>query len=159
MTGHLDGSCILPAAGKDWHFKLTIASWMKLQKAFGNIGPTRISERFSGQDWTIENVREVVERGLEGGGIPAADVGAAATDIIDSQPLNKSYELACDIIGAGWTGMDELLKKKAAIEAMTSALSKMPMANGDSATSSAPEPSSRSSRPKSSSSLSGSISP
>ena len=159
MSGSLDGSCILAAAGRDWHFKLTVGQWMKLQSAFGNIGPTRISERFSGQDWTIENVREVIERGLEGGGVSVTEARVAATDILDSQPLNKSYELACDIIGAGWTGMDDLLKKKAAIEAMTSALSKIPMGNGDSATSLAPDSSSRSSRPKSKSSPSGNTSP
>ena len=159
MSGSLDGSCVLPAAGKDWHFKLTIGQWMKLQRAFGNIGPTRISERFSGQDWTIENVREVIERGLEGGGLAAGEVGALATTIVDGQPLNRSYELACDILGAGWTGMDELLKKKAVIEATTQALSRIQMGSGNSATSSAPASSSRSSHRKSSSSVSGNTSP
>ena len=159
MSGSLDGSCILPAAGKDWHFKLTVASWMKLQKAFGNIGPTRINERFDSQDWTIENVREVIERGLEGGGLAPADCGATATSIIDAQPLTQNLQLAVDIITAGWTGMEELLKKKAAIAAMTSALSKIPMGNGDSAISSAPDSFSKSSPPNSKISASGNISP
>ena len=159
MSGSLDGSCVLPAAGKDWHFKLTIGQWMKLQKAFGNIGPTRISERFSSQDWTIENVREVIERGLEGGGLAAGEVGAIATTIVDGQPLNKSYELACDISAPAGRGMDELLKKKAVIEATTQALSRIQMGSGDSAISSAPASSSKSSHRKSSSSVSGNISP
>lgn len=159
MSGSLDGSCILAAAGRDWHFKLTVGQWMKLQKTFGNIGPLKINDVFSGEDWTIENVREVVERGLEGGGMDPNDARTTATEIVDGQPLRASYELAGDIIGAAWTGVDELFKKKAAIAAATAVLSKIPTGNGGSATSSAPVSSADSSPAKRSGSASGNISP
>lgn len=154
-----DGSWIAAAADRDWHFKLTVGQWMKLQAAFGNIGPLRISEHFDSEgNWKIEDVREVIERGLEGGGMAAADARPAATEIVDGQPLNASYQLVVDIIGASWAGMDDLLKKKAIIEKATAALSKMPMDGGSSTTSSAVVSLPESSHQKPKSSVSGNFS-
>ena len=154
-----DASWIASAAGRDWHFKLVIGQWMKLQAAFGNVGPLKVSEHFDSQgNWKIEDLREVIERGLEGGGMAAAEARTSATEIVDSQPLNDSYQLVVDIIGASWAGMDELLKKKAAVEKLTAALSRTQTDGGSSATSSAPASLPASSRPKQKGSASGNIS-
>lgn len=154
-----DGSWIAAAAGRDWHFKLAIGQWMKLQAAFGNIGPLKISEHFDSEgSWKIEDVREVIERGLEGGGMAAAEARSAATEIVDGQPLNASYQLVVDIIGASWAGMDELLKKKAVIEKATATLSRIQADGGSSTTSSAAVSLPESSHQKPKSSASGSFS-
>jgi len=154
-----EASLVAQAVGRDWLFRLNIAQWMKLQSALGGKGPARISEHFGSNDWTVENVREVIERGLEGGGMAPLDARAGAVEIIDSWPLKASYALACDIIGAGWEGMNDLLKKKAAIEQMVAAVSRTQTASGDSATLSEPDSLPASSRAKPGNSASGNISP
>lgn len=154
-----DGSWIVAAAGRDWHFKLTVGQWMKLQAAFGDIGPLKVSGHFDSEaNWKIEDLREVIERGLEGGGMAAAEARTAATEILDAQPLNANYQLVVDILGAAWAGMDDLLKKKAVIEKATALLSRMPTDGGSSATSSAPVSLPESSHQKPKSSASGSFS-
>lgn len=153
-----DGSWIAAAVGRDWHFKLALGQWMKLQAAFGNVGPLKISEHFDSLGiWKIEDVREVIERGLEGGGMAVTEARAAATDIVDGQPLGASYQLVVDIIGASWAGMDELLKKKAVIDIATAA-SRMQTDDGNLKKSSVPDSSPDSSRPRPKSSASGNFS-
>jgi len=149
-----DGSLIAQAIGRDWHFKLTVGQWMKLQVAFGKIGPPKIDARIRGEDWVIEDIREVIERGLEGGGMDAAAARTAATEIMDGQPDKTSYALAVDIIGSAWDGMEDLFKKKAAAEAAVAILSKIPTGNGASTTSSESASSPESSHLKPSSSAS-----
>jgi hypothetical protein len=126
-----DGSAVLKAGGRDWTFRLTVGQWMKLQQTFGG-GPNKVSGRFASDDWTIEDVREVIERGLEGGGMPANDARETATQLMDSQPLDANYRLAMDVLGVAWTGLEEYLKKKAAVEAATAALSRIATGNGTS---------------------------
>jgi hypothetical protein len=124
-----DGSAVFSAAGKDWSFRLTIGQWIKLQKYFGG-GPQKISARFGGDDWTVEDVREMIERGLEGGGLDANEARETATVIFNGQALDPNYRLAIDIMGSAWAGMDEYAKKKAAVEEATAALSKIAGGNG-----------------------------
>jgi hypothetical protein len=152
-----DGSAVLTAAGRDWSFKITVGQWMKLQQSFGG-GPQKISGRFT-EDWQIEDVREVIERGLEGGGLPANEARETATEIMNCQPLDANYRLAMDVLGAAWTGLDEYLKKKAEVELATIALSKIGTGNGTSALSSAQDSLSVSNRRKQKPSASSSISP
>lgn len=152
-----DGSAVLKAAGRDWSFKITVGQWMKLQAHFGG-GPQKISARFGSDDWTVEDVREMVERGLEGGGLPGTEAREMATEIMNSQPLDPNYKLAIDILGAAWSGMDEYLKKKAVAERATAALSRIATGNGISPNSSELESSPASSHPRPSSSASPSIS-
>ena len=142
-----DGSSVFQAAGRDWTFKLTVGQWIKLQRHFGG-GPQKISTRFGSDDWTIEDVREMIERGLEGGGMAANDAREAATVIVDSQPLDPNYKLAIDIMGAAWAGLEDYLKKKAIVEAATASLSRITTGNGTSAASLEPESLPASSRPK-----------
>jgi hypothetical protein len=152
-----DGSAVLSAAGRDYTFKVTVGQWMKLQAHFGG-GPQRISARFGSDDWTIEDVREMIERGLEGGGLPVAEAREAATSIMNSQALDPNYRLAIDILGVAWSGMDEYMKKKAVAEAATAVLSRIATGNGTSPNSLESASSPASSRPKPSNSASPSIS-
>lgn len=152
-----DGSAVLKAAGRDWSFKITVGQWMKLQQHFGG-GPSKISSRFGSDDWTVEDVREMIERGLEGGGLSANEARETATAIMDGQPLDANYRLAMDVMGAAWAGLEEYLKKKAAVEAATNALSRIATGTGTSVPSSVPESSSDSSRPKQRHSASSNIS-
>jgi hypothetical protein len=153
-----DGSAVLSAGGRDWSFRLTVGQWMKLQQSFGG-GPQKISGRFSGEDWRIEDVREIIERGLEGGGLSGNEARETATQIMDSQPLDTNYHLAIDVMGAAWTGLEEYLKKKAMVAAATIALSQIATGNGTGALSSEPDSSSDSSHPKPRRSASSNISP
>jgi hypothetical protein len=104
---------------------------MKLQAYFGG-GPQKISGRFGGDDWKIEDVREMIERGLEGGGLSGNEARETATQIMDSQPLDTNYHLAIDVMGAAWAGLEEYLKKRADVEATTIALSRIATGNGTS---------------------------
>jgi hypothetical protein len=142
-----DGSAVLPAAGRDWTFRLTVGQWMKLQQAFGG-GPQRISGRFTTDDWTIEDVREVIERGLEGGGLDGNEARETATSIMNAQPLDANYRLAVDVLGAAWTGIGEYQKKRTDIEALAVALSQTATDDGISADLSEPESSPASSHRK-----------
>jgi hypothetical protein len=153
-----DGSAVLKAGGRDWTFRITVGQWMKLQAHFGG-GPQKISGRFSGDDWQIEDVREMIERGLEGGGLSGNEARETTTQIMDSQPLDMNYHLAIDIMGAAWAGLEEYLKKKAMVVAATIALSQIATGNGTSALSSETDSSSDSSRPKRKRSVSSNISP
>jgi hypothetical protein len=126
-----DGSAVLKAGGRDWSFRLTVGQWMKLQQIFGG-GPNKVSSRFGSDDWQIEDVREVIERGLEGGGLSVNEARETATQIMDCQPLDANYRLAMDVLGAAWTGLDEYLKKRADVEATTIALSRIATGNGTS---------------------------
>lgn len=153
-----DGSAVLKAAGRDWNFRITVGQWMKLQKHFGG-GPDKILTRVSGNERLIEDVREVIERGLEGGGLSASEARETATQIMDSQPFNPNCELAMDVMGAAWSGLEEYLKKKAMFTAATSVLSQIGTGNGTSAPSSDPDSSSDYSLPKQNSSASSNISP
>jgi hypothetical protein len=142
-----DGSAILSAGGRDWSFRLTVGQWMKLQQTFGG-GPQKISGRLASDDWQIEDLREVIERGLEGGGLSANEARETATQIMDGQPLDTNYRLAMDVLGAAWTGMADYLKKKAAVEATAIALSQIATGNGISPDLSEPVSLPASSRPK-----------
>jgi hypothetical protein len=153
-----DGSVVLTAAGRDWNFKVTVGQWIRLQTHFGG-GPQKISARFGSDDWTIEDVREMIERGLEGGGLPVNEAREAATSIMNGQPLDPNYKLAIDVLGAAWAGMDEYMKKKAVVEVATAALSRMATGNGISQISSEPASSPVSSHPKPKSSVSANSSP
>lgn len=153
-----DGSAVLAAAGRDWSFKITVGQWMKLQQAFKG-GPSKVWARFGNDEWQIEDVREVIERGLEGGGMPANDARETATTIMDSQPLDVNYRLAMDVLGAAWSGLEDYLKKKAIVESATNALSQMQTGNGTSAPSSAQHSSPASSPPKPRRSVSSNTSP
>ena len=152
-----DGSAVFFAAGKDWSFRLTIGQWIKLQKHFGG-GPQKISARFGGDDWTVEDVREMIERGLEGGGMDANEARENATIIFNGQALDPNYKLAIDIMGSAWAGMDEYAKKKQVVEEATAALSRIATGNGTSSSLSASDSSPASSRAKRSSSASANIS-
>lgn len=153
-----DGSAVLKAAGRDWSFKITVGQWMKLQQHFGG-GPDKILARLGGSERHIEDVREMIERGLEGGGMPASEARGTATEIMDSQPFDANCELAMDVLGAAWSGLDEYLKKKAMFAAATTALSQIATGNGTSAPSSVPHSSSDSSHPKQKPLVSSNISP
>jgi hypothetical protein len=152
-----DGSAVFSAAGRDWSFKLTIGQWIKLQKHFGG-GPQKISARFSSDDWIVEDVREMIERGLEGAGMDANEARENATTIFNGQALDPNYKLAIDIMGSAWAGMDEYAKKKAVVEAATAALSKIATGNGTSSSLSASASSPGSSHPKQSGSALANIS-
>jgi len=153
-----DGSAVLTAGGRDWSFRLTVGQWMKLQQSFGG-GPQKISGRLGSDEWKIEDVREIIERGLEGGGLPANEARETATQIMDGQPLDTNFRLAMDVLGAAWTGLEEYLKKKAVVEAVTNVVSQIAKGNGTSAPSSAPDSSSDYNRPKQKRSASSNISP
>lgn len=152
-----DGSAVFSAAGKDWSFKLTIGQWIKLQKHFGG-GPQKITARFSTDDWTVEDVREMIERGLEGAGMDANEARENATAIFNSQAIDPNYRLAMDIMGSAWAGMDEYAKKKQVVEEATAALSRIATGNGTSSSLSASDFLPASSHPKQSSSASANIS-
>lgn len=145
-----DGSAVLSAAGRDWTFKITVGQWIRLQAHFGG-GPQKISARLS-DDWMVEDVREMIERGLEGAGMAISEARVTATEIMDGQPLDMNYKLAADIMGAAWAGFDEYLKKKAFVEAATATLSKVATGNGTSPDFSEPAslPASSHRKPKSS---------
>jgi hypothetical protein len=149
---------VLAAAGREWTFKLTIGQWMRLQSRFGKVGPMKISQRLSGDDWTIEEVIDIIERGLEGGGMAASEAKISATEIVEGQPLLQSYALAGDILGAAFAGLDELLKKKEEARLLAASLSKIAMGNGGGTTFSDAASKSASSPPKPSSSPSPNIS-
>jgi hypothetical protein len=152
-----DGSSVWLAAGKDWSFKLTIGQWIKLQKWF-NGGPQKISERFGGDDWSVEDVREMIERGLEGAGMDANEARENATAIFNGQALDPNYRLAIDIMGSAWAGMDEYAKKKQVVQDATAALSRIATGNGTSSSYSGSATSPASSLPKPSSLASANIS-
>lgn len=152
-----DGSSVFHVAGRDWTFKLTVGQWIKLQRHFGG-GPQKISTRFGSDDWVIEDIREMIERGLEGGGMTPNDARETATLIVDGQPLDLNYRLAIDVMGAAWAGLEEYMKKKAVVEAATNVLSRIGTGNGTLDALSEAESSAVSSRPKQSSSASASSS-
>jgi hypothetical protein len=152
-----DGSAVFSAAGRDWSFKLPVGQWIKLQAHFGG-GPQKISSRFASDDWTVEDVREMIERGLEGAGLAVNEARETATSIMNGQSLDANYKLAVDVMGAAWAGMDEYAKKKAVVEAATAALSKIGQGNGISSNLSESDSSPESNRPRQSGSASASIS-
>ena len=152
-----DGSAVFAAAGRDWTFKLPVGQWMKLEKHFGG-GPQKVSSRFASDDWTVEDLREMIQCGLEGAGLAVNEARETATAIMDGQPLDLNYKLAVDIMGAAWAGMDEYAKKKAVVEAATAALSRIGTGNGISSSLSASASSPESNHPKQSSLASASTS-
>lgn len=106
-----DGAVLLPFAGSQYRFRLAISHWQKLETDLG-IGPQQIIERVHSGQWVAADVQKVVLWGLVGGGMQTHVAADMIRDFLDPVPMFRAWELAVQILNAGWFGSPEPLPKK-----------------------------------------------
>lgn len=85
-------------------------------------GPWEIFERFATRRFFVEEVREVVRLGLEGGGCAPGTALQLVKRYVEERPINESLPMAQAILGAAIAGVpDEDLEEVADTEGKTTA--------------------------------------
>ena len=106
-----DGAVVLAFAGSQYRFRLAIQHWQKLETDL-NVGPQQIVERLHSDQWTAHDVQRVVLWGLVGGGMETHVAADMLRDFLDPLPMFRAWELATQIIRAGWLGTEEPIPTK-----------------------------------------------
>jgi hypothetical protein len=109
-------------------FRLGIAEWRKVQETC-DAGPGEIAARLSAWAavrqanpqasflqvlagggvgaWRVDDVREVLYRGLIGGGLEPTSAGRLLRDLHDERPLMENIDLALAVVLASLVGAEE----------------------------------------------------
>jgi hypothetical protein len=113
-----------PGDNGEYRFCLTVGDWRNLQKRL-NCGPPEIFRRLSARQWLIDEPREVIRTGLEGGRSCLKENGSIDDQRItrllnvyfDQRPPMDSVDVALKIVAAGLMGVeDDPIPKSAAAE-------------------------------------------
>ena len=127
----------LTFGGEDRIFALTIGPLRKLQEKT-DCGPMELLSRFAAGTWRVDDLRETLFQGLQGGGMPAADAGKLLKTDFDDLPYQQFVPLCQGIVMACVVGApDEDLGEPKGEEARTSP---SPDPSSASATSTEPAP-------------------
>lgn len=105
-------------AGETRTFRLLFGEILKLQERT-DAGPFELLRRLTTGTWRINDIRETIRLGLEGGGMKPNEAGRLIKDYVDPpQPLLDSVLIAARILEAALSGApDEAIPKSAEAEA------------------------------------------
>jgi tail tube GTA-gp10-like protein len=115
LTMSRDASVILTFLdGEEYVFRLAWGQLIKLQEA-RNCGPFLVLERLHGEDWRMEDIRDVIRFGLVGGGMDEIKARKLVKEYVEQRPPLDALPLAKAVIIAGVAGPpdEEPIEKKA----------------------------------------------
>lgn len=128
----------LDFAGEERTFRLSIGPLRALQEKT-DCGPMELLSRFSAGTWRVDDLRETILQGLQGGGMTGAEATKLIRSNFDDRPLQQFVNLAQAVVMACLIGAgDEDLGEPVGEEAETPP---SPGTSSASAASTAPEPS------------------
>lgn len=113
-----DAMLLLDFGGEERRFQLLLGEIRELQRRT-DAGPQELLRRIVSGSWRIDDLRETIRLGLEGGGLPAKEAGNLVRYYVDPpKPLKDSVMVALQILEAAIAGVpgDELPKQAAAEE-------------------------------------------
>lgn len=100
----------------EYAFRLALGELRRLQERT-NAGPLELQRRLLQGTWRVDDIRETIRLGLEGGGMKAESVTQRINDYVDGRPLLDNVLVAARILNAALSGPeDELLGKQEAAE-------------------------------------------
>lgn len=89
----------LDFAGEERAFRLAIGPLRALQEKT-DCGPMELLSRFSAGTWRVDDLRETILQGLQGGGMTGADATKLIRSNFDDRPLQQFVNLAQAIVMA-----------------------------------------------------------
>lgn len=89
----------LPFAGEDRTFRLPIGRLRALQEKC-DAGPMELLSRFASGTWRVDDLRETLLQGLQGGGMASADASRLLKSDFDDLPLQQFVSLCQGIVMA-----------------------------------------------------------
>lgn len=112
-----DAALVLDFGGEERKFQLLLGEIRELQKRT-NAGPHELLRRILAGTWRIDDLRETIRIGLEGGGLPPKEAGQLVRYYVDPpRPLSESVMIAAQILEAALVGVqDDEIPKSAAAE-------------------------------------------
>lgn len=82
-----------PFADGEYHFAYPFGELVKLQEA-RDCGPQVLQQRLLGNDWRVEDIREVIRFGLIGGGMTPVEASKLVKRWVEERPPLENLELA-----------------------------------------------------------------
>jgi hypothetical protein len=100
--------------GEEYLFRLAWGQLIRLQES-RKLGPFVIFDRLHGDDWMVEDIRDVIRFGFVGGGMAEVDALKLVRQFVEAEPpFRRSLQLARKIMEAGVIGPEDIedLEKK-----------------------------------------------
>lgn len=97
---------VLPFGGEDRVFRLPIGRLRALQEKT-DCGPMELLSRFSEGRWRVDDLRETIFQGLQGGGMPSPDASRLMKTDFDDLPLQQFVFTAQGIVLAAVVGSED----------------------------------------------------
>jgi hypothetical protein len=107
------GRVELDFGGEERVFQLRNRELFALQDKTG-VGPAALWRRIQTGDWRLEDLRETIRFGLEGGGMRASEAGQLLAAYVDQRPRMEAVPVALAILNAAlWLPEELTVKGKA----------------------------------------------
>lgn len=122
------GEILRPWGASEYTFRLGIGEWRKIQETC-DAGPGEIAQRLAAWAavrkampkadfidvmaaggvgrWRVDDVREVLYRGLTGGGLEPSLAGRVLHELHDERPLMENLALALEVVLASLAGPED----------------------------------------------------
>lgn len=115
MSRH--GDAVFDWGGELRTFRLALGEIRKLQERTG-AGPYELLRRMTSGTWRVDDLRETIRLGLEGGGASTSEAGRLVRDYVDPpKPLLENVMVAARILEAALSGAeDEAIPKSTEAE-------------------------------------------
>ena len=81
--------------------------WAAVKQANPKAGLLQILTAGGGGSWRVDDVREVLYRGLIGGGLDPTAAGRLMRDLHDERPLMENLPLALEVVLASLVGVED----------------------------------------------------
>lgn len=98
-----DASIELPFAGEQRLFRLRAGQWRAIQEKC-DAGPPELLRRYVDGRWRLDDLREVLLQGLEGGGATQADATKLILLNFDGRPMLQFVPIAQAVVMATLVG-------------------------------------------------------
>lgn len=108
MSGNWDGSVDLDWGGETRHFRLAFRDLAALESS-RNLGAFEIFQRLRLRTARVEEARDVLRFGLEGGGAKPSEAGALVRRYCEDRPLEESILPAMMVLAAALFDIPEEL--------------------------------------------------
>lgn len=98
-----DGSIELPFAGEERVFRLRAGHWRAVQEKC-DAGPAELARRYGDGTWRVDDLREPLLQGLQGGGMPQPEASRLIISNFDDRPMLQFVPLAQALVLATLVG-------------------------------------------------------